>query len=255
MPRRAKTVAPTRQRGDRWIDIGLGAVLARPQSFRAAPLPRLPRGRGSLIYRDPDVPDHAHIGIRRALVQRHPWLPVNTYLAEAEDICYRQLETIGHSFTTLPWPVHEFAPARALMGEDFCIAAWRSDGCEVGFGVGIAQVTPHWGRSGSPTAPATLLPSTCNLAARLCAEAKRRWILISSRVARAVGAVARLEDLGELELRGLRRPVAAFNAVQSADARRSSRFHCRAGRRFDPVQTLRSQGEGNRDKGTHHLRG
>jgi len=62
----------------------------------------------------------------------------------------------------------------------------------------------------------------CNLAARLCAEAKDGQILVSSRVAGAVGAVARLEDLGNLELKGLHRPVAAFNVVQSinsADAR------------------------------------
>ena len=45
--------------------------------------------------------------------------------------------------------------------------------------------------------------------------------LLSSRVARGAEAVARLEDLGNLELKGLRRPVAAFNVVQSsaADAR------------------------------------
>jgi 4,5-dihydroxyphthalate decarboxylase len=61
------------------------------------------------------------IGIRRSLVERHPWLPVNTYLAylKAKDICYRQLETIGHLFTTLPWPVEELQRARTLMGEDF----------------------------------------------------------------------------------------------------------------------------------------
>ena len=50
--------------------------------------------------------------------------------------------------------------------------------------------------------------------ARLCAEAKDGQILISSRVARAVEAVATLEDLGNLELRGLRRPVAAFNVTE-----------------------------------------
>jgi 4,5-dihydroxyphthalate decarboxylase len=46
---------------------------------------------------------------------------VNTFLAyqKAKEICYRQLETIGHLFTTLPWPVEEFQRARALMGEDF----------------------------------------------------------------------------------------------------------------------------------------
>jgi len=56
----------------------------------------------------------------------------------------------------------------------------------------------------------------------LCAEAKDGQILISSRVARAVEAVAVLEDLGNVELRGLRGPVAAFNIVQrtsAADAR------------------------------------
>jgi hypothetical protein len=37
----------------------------------------------------------------------------------------------------------------------------------------------------------------------------------SSRIAEAVEAIAGLEDLGNLELKGLRRPVAAFNVVQS----------------------------------------
>jgi len=61
-----------------------------------------------------------------------------------------------------------------------------------------------------------------NLASRLCDEAKDGQILVSSRIAEAVEAVAKLEDLGNLELRGLRRPVAVFNVVQSisaADAR------------------------------------
>ena len=68
----------------------------------------------------------------------------------------------------------------------------------------------------------TAIGTVCNLAARLCAEAKDDQILVSSRVARAVQTVARLEDLGNLELKGLRRPVAAFNVAQStspADAR------------------------------------
>ena len=58
----------------------------------------------------------------------------------------------------------------------------------------------------------------CNLAARLCAEAKDGQILVSSRIAEAVEAVAKLEDLGNLELKGLRRPVATFNVVQSTSA-------------------------------------
>ncbi len=63
------------------------------------------------------------VGIRRSIVDRHPWLPVNVYLAylEAKRICYRNLGQVGHLHTTLPWPVDEFAKARALMGEDY----WR----------------------------------------------------------------------------------------------------------------------------------
>ena len=54
----------------------------------------------------------------------------------------------------------------------------------------------------------------CNLAARLCAEAKDGQILISSRIAGAVEAIVKLEDLGNLELKGLRRPVSAFNVTE-----------------------------------------
>lgn len=61
------------------------------------------------------------VGIRRSLVEAHPWLAVNTYLAylKAKELCYRHLETIGHLFTTLPWPIEQLEQARALMGEDF----------------------------------------------------------------------------------------------------------------------------------------
>jgi adenylate cyclase len=96
------------------------------------------------------------------------------------------------------------------------IATWRRDGCELGFGAGIAQGYATLGQIGfSERSGYTAIGTVCNLAARLCGEAKDGQILISSRVARAVEAVARLEDVGNLELKGLRRPVAAFNVVQS----------------------------------------
>ena len=44
--------------------------------------------------------------------------------------------------------------------------------------------------------------TVCNLAARLCAEAKDGQILVSSHIAEAVEAVAALENLGNLELKG-----------------------------------------------------
>ena len=99
------------------------------------------------------------------------------------------------------------------------IAAWRRDGCELGFGAGIAQGYATLGQIGfSERSGYTAIGTVCNLAARLCAKAKDGQILVSSRVAGAVEAVVKLEDLGNLELKGLRRPVAAFNVAQ-ADAR------------------------------------
>lgn len=61
------------------------------------------------------------VGIRKSLLEKHPWLAVNTYVAfmEAKRLCYRDLEKIGHLFTTLPWPVAELEHARSLMGADF----------------------------------------------------------------------------------------------------------------------------------------
>jgi class 3 adenylate cyclase/putative methionine-R-sulfoxide reductase with GAF domain len=91
------------------------------------------------------------------------------------------------------------------------IAAWSRHGCELGFGIGIAQGFATLGQIGfSERSGYTAIGTVCNLAARLCAEAKDGQILVSSRIAEAV---ARLEDLGNLELKGLRRPVAAFNVV------------------------------------------
>ncbi len=61
------------------------------------------------------------VGIRKTLLEAHPWLAVNTYAAylEAKRLCYLDLEKIGHLFTTLPWPVAELERARSLMGQDF----------------------------------------------------------------------------------------------------------------------------------------
>jgi adenylate cyclase len=96
------------------------------------------------------------------------------------------------------------------------ITAWRRRGCELGFGSGIAQGYATLGQIGfSERSGYTAIGTVCNLAARLCAEAKDGQILVSSRIAEAIEAVATLEDLGNLELKGLRRPVAAFNVVQS----------------------------------------
>jgi adenylate cyclase len=99
------------------------------------------------------------------------------------------------------------------------ITVWRRHGCELGFGAGIAQGFATLGQIGfSERSGYTAIGTVCNLAARLCAEAKDGQILVSSHIAEAVEAAVKLEDLGNLELRGLRRPVAAFNVERSTNA-------------------------------------
>lgn len=63
------------------------------------------------------------IGIRKSLVEAHPWLSVNVYNAfvEAKRMCMSNLSQIGHLYTSLPWGVAEYEDARQLMGDDY----WR----------------------------------------------------------------------------------------------------------------------------------
>jgi class 3 adenylate cyclase len=66
------------------------------------------------------------------------------------------------------------------------IPAWHRHGCELGFGVGIAQGYATLGQIGfSEHAGYTAIGTVCNLAARLCAEAKDGQILVSGRIAGA----------------------------------------------------------------------
>jgi GAF domain-containing protein len=127
----------------------------------------------------------------------------------------------------IPDPAERAVKMATAMREEAAklIVTWRRDGCDLGFGAGIAQGYATLGQIGfSERSGYTAIGTVCNLAARLCAEAKDGQILVSSRVARAVEAVAKLEDLGNLELKGLHRPVAAFNVARStsqAEARPS----------------------------------
>ena len=56
----------------------------------------------------------------------------------------------------------------------------------------------------------------CNLAARLCAEAKDGQILVAQRVAVAVEGATTLEEIGALALKGLTQPVVAYNVPLAA---------------------------------------
>ena len=96
------------------------------------------------------------------------------------------------------------------------ITRWRPRGCELGFGVGIAWGYATLGQIGfADRSGYTAIGTVCNLAARLCDEAKDAQILVIGRVAAAIGPRAVLEEVGNLSLKGLSRPMAAFNVGHS----------------------------------------
>ena len=97
------------------------------------------------------------------------------------------------------------------------ISAWRRRGRVLGFGAGIAQGYATLGQIGfTDRSGYTGIGTVCNLAARLCAEAKDGQILVAQRVAVAVEETTPLEEVGELTLKGLTQPVVAFNVPAPA---------------------------------------
>jgi class 3 adenylate cyclase len=97
------------------------------------------------------------------------------------------------------------------------IAAWRRRGRMLGFGAGIAQGYATLGQIGfADRSGYTAIGTVCNLAARLCAEAKDGQILVGQRVAVAVEETVPLEEVGELTLKGLTQPVVAYNVPLAA---------------------------------------
>jgi len=92
------------------------------------------------------------------------------------------------------------------------IADWRERGRELGFGAGIAQGYATLGQIGfSERSGYTAIGTVCNVAARLCAEAKDGQILLGQRVNVALKGSVATEQLGALALKGLTQPVVAYN--------------------------------------------
>jgi adenylate cyclase len=92
------------------------------------------------------------------------------------------------------------------------IADWRERGRDLGFGVGIAQGYATLGQIGfSERSGYTAIGTVCNVAARLCAEAKDGQILLGQRVNVALRGSVATEQVGALALKGLTQPVMAYN--------------------------------------------
>jgi adenylate cyclase len=104
---------------------------------------------------------------------------------------------------------------RAAVGE--LRSGWRRRGFELGFGIGVAQGYATLGRIGfEERVDYTAIGTVTNLAARLCAEAKDGQILVSRRIATAVEGNVRLEEIGNLALKGLSQAVAVYNVAEAS---------------------------------------
>jgi class 3 adenylate cyclase len=93
---------------------------------------------------------------------------------------------------------------------------WRRLGHELGFGVGIAHGFATLGTIGfEGRFDYAAIGTVSNVASRLCDEAKPGQILISPRVLMAVEDAVSVEPVGEFELKGISRPLAAYNVLSA----------------------------------------
>jgi len=92
------------------------------------------------------------------------------------------------------------------------IAKWGKYDHELGFGIGIAHGYATLGCVGfRGRFQYSVTGRVANLASRLCDKALDGQILVDAKVYAQVQALAELEGVGDLELKGFRRPVQAFN--------------------------------------------
>ena len=95
-------------------------------------------------------------------------------------------------------------------------ATWSRLGHEIGFGIGIAHGFATLGTIGfEGRFDYAAIGTVSNVASRLCDEAKPGQILISPRVLMKVEKAVQVEPVGEFELKGIRRPLVAYNVVSA----------------------------------------
>ena len=121
-----------------------------------------------------------------------------------------------------PVPVENPALQAVLMAVDMraaiggLIGKWRDLGHDLGFGIGIAHGFATLGTIGfEGRRDYAAIGTVSNVASRLCDEAKPGQILVSPRVRQSIEKVATTEPVGEFALKGIRRPMMAYNVVES----------------------------------------
>jgi class 3 adenylate cyclase len=124
-----------------------------------------------------------------------------------------------------PVPVENPALQATLMALDMraaigaLVERWRRLGHDLGFGIGIAHGFATLGTIGfEGRFDYAAIGTVANVSSRLCDEAKSSQILITSRVLMAVEDAVTVEAVGEFALKGIRRPVAAYNVLTTRSA-------------------------------------
>jgi class 3 adenylate cyclase len=98
---------------------------------------------------------------------------------------------------------------------------WKKRGYDLNVGIGIAQGYATLGAIGfDGRRDYGAIGSVCNMASRLCGEAKAGQILVTRRVLGEIEDVVDADSVGELTLKGFQKPVPAFNvrALKSSPA-------------------------------------
>ena len=99
------------------------------------------------------------------------------------------------------------------------IEKWRRLGHDIGFGIGIAHGFATLGTIGfEGRFDYTAIGTVSNVASRLCDEAKPGQILISPRVLMSVEKNITVEPAGDFALKGIRRPLTAYNVLATKAA-------------------------------------
>jgi adenylate cyclase len=125
-----------------------------------------------------------------------------------------------------PIPVDNSALQAVLMAIDMraaigaLIEKWRKLGHDIGFGIGIAHGFATLGTIGfEGRFDYAAIGTVSNVASRLCDEAKPGQILISPRVFMAVEDAVTVEPVGDFALKGISRPMAAYNVLSAISSK------------------------------------
>jgi adenylate cyclase len=127
-----------------------------------------------------------------------------------------------------PVPVENPALQAVLMALEMrsaistLIEKWRDLGHDLGFGIGIAHGFATLGTIGfEGRRDYAAIGTVSNVASRLCDEAKPGQILISPRVRQAIEKAVMVEQVGEFALKGIRRPMLAYNVLKTLQSKRN----------------------------------